>query len=306
MVPHRQAWVVERFGKFHKQLNSGLNLILPFIDKIAYTHSLKEEAIDVQEQMAYTADNVSIKLDGVLYVKITDPIKASYGVKNPHYAITQLVQTTMRSEIGKLTLDKTFEERESLNAKIVSSINEAATAWGIDCLRYEIKDITIPQEIQKAMELQMTAERQKRACILESEGLRQAEINSSEGKQQAEINFALAQKQQVILKSEGDFIEKMNRAKAESETIEQIAIATARAIEIMADAIERDGGEKAVAYRIAGDYILAFKELAKESTTMLMPSNPQDIASLVGQGLSIYEMVKKQKKSSFTKQKDLI
>ena len=160
-VPQDQAWIIQRFGKFRKRLHPGLNWIVPFIDRVSYIHSLKEEAIDVQKQMAITQDNVSVTLDGILYVRIIDPIAASYGVKNPHYAITQLVQTSMRSEIGKLPLDKTFEEREALNANIVDTINAAAAVWGIECLRYEIKDINIPLDIQKAMELQMTAERKK-------------------------------------------------------------------------------------------------------------------------------------------------
>lgn len=293
VVPHQQAWIVERFGRFHRTLNPGLNWILPFIDKIAYKHSLKEEAIDVQEQMAFTNDNVSVKLDGILYVKITDPIKASYGVKNPHYAITQLVQTTMRSEIGKLTLDKTFEERESLNSHVTMAINQACTSWGISCLRYEIKDINIPQEIKKAMELQMTAERQKRAKILESEGIRQAETNISEGKKNAEFNYAAGSKQRKILESEAELIEKLNRSKAQAETIIAVSKSTAEAIETIASVIQTEAGEKALAFRIATEYIEAFKGIAKESTTLILPSQPNDIPSLVGQGMSIYDLVKK-------------
>jgi len=293
VVPHQQSWIVERFGRFHRVLNPGLNWIIPFIDKIGYRHSLKEEAIDVQEQMAFTNDNVSIKLDGILYVKITDPVKASYGVKNPHYAITQLVQTTMRSEIGKLSLDKTFEERESLNAQVSNAINEACISWGITCLRYEIKDINIPQEIKKAMELQMTAERQKRAKILDSEGSRQAEINISEGKKDAEINYAQASKQRTILESEAELIEKLNRAKAEGESIRTIADSTAMAISSIADALQHQEGEKALSFQVAEEYIKAFKELAKKSTTMILPSQPHDIGNLVGQGMGIYELIKK-------------
>jgi len=293
IVPHQQEWIVERFGKFHRVLNPGLNWIIPFMDKIAYRHSLKEEAIDVQEQMAFTNDNVSVKLDGILYVKITDPIKASYGVKNPHYAITQLVQTTMRSEIGKLTLDKTFEERESLNAQVSAAINQACTSWGIVCLRYEIKDINIPHDIKKAMELQMTAERQKRAKILESEGIRQAETNISEGKKNAELNYADAARQRRILESEAELIEKLNKAKAQAETIRQVADSTSEAIDTIANVIQSESGEKALAFRVAKEYIEAFKGLAKESTTLILPSQPNDISSMVGQGMGIYDLIKK-------------
>lgn len=302
IVPHQQAWIVERFGRFHRILHPGLNCIFPFIDKIAYKHSLKEEAIDVQEQMAFTNDNVSVKLDGILYVKIIDPIKASYGVKNPHYAITQLVQTTMRSEIGKITLDNTFEERESLNANISAGINQASTSWGITCLRYEIKDINIPAEIKKSMELQMTAERQKRAKILESEGTRQSEINISEGKRIAEINHGEARKQRKILESEAELFDKINKAKGEAESILQVANSTAKAIETIAASLKNEDGEKALAYKVAEEYIQAFKNLAKESTTMILPSDPQNIASLVGQGMGIYELVKKGQAKSRIKQ----
>src|SRR3989338_6717327 len=190
IVPEQQGWIVQRLGKFKRKLEPGLNWIVPFADEIAYRHSLKEEAIEVPEQTAITQDNVSVILDGIVYIKVFDPMAASYGVKHPVHALLQLVQTTMRSEIGKIPLDKTFEERESLNAKIVEAINLASSALGILCMRYEIKDIKMPEDIRKAMELQMTAERQKRARILESEGIRQSHINESEGQRQAQINLA--------------------------------------------------------------------------------------------------------------------
>ncbi|MCB1148818.1 MAG: paraslipin, partial [Chlamydiia bacterium] len=192
IVPQQEAWIVQRLGKFHKKLEPGLNFVIPLLDSVVQKHSLKEEAVDVAEQTVITKDNVSVQIDGILYTKIIDPVAATYGVTDARYALTQLAQTTMRSEIGKIALDKTFEEREQLNANIVLTINEAAAAWGIQCMRYEIKDINMPAAIQKAMELQMTAERQKRARILESEGLRQASINESEGKRQAAINSAEA------------------------------------------------------------------------------------------------------------------
>src|SRR5579872_1835868 len=195
IVPQQQVWIVQRFGKFARQLGPGLNWVIPFVDVVSDRHPMKEEAIEVPEQTAITQDNVSVILDGIVYVKIVDPIAASYGVKNPIHALIQLVQTNMRSEIGKIPLDKTFEERESLNAKIVEAINEAAVSWGVRCMRYEIKDIKMPEDIRKAMELQMTAERQKRARILESEGFRQAQINESEGQRQAQINNAEGMKE---------------------------------------------------------------------------------------------------------------
>ncbi|MCH8328396.1 MAG: paraslipin, partial [Candidatus Marinimicrobia bacterium] len=181
MVPQQSAWVVERVGRFNQTLTAGLHFIIPYVDKVAYKHSLKEEAVDIPSQSAITRDNVTLVIDGILYLKITDAKQASYGVKNPRYAVTQLAQTTMRSELGKMTLDKTFEERESLNTNIVRAINEASTVWGIQCLRYEIKDITPPDNVRQAMELQVAAERQKRAEILDSEGKRQAQINIAEG-----------------------------------------------------------------------------------------------------------------------------
>src|SRR5579872_6944453 len=202
IVPQEQVWIVQRLGKYNRSLNAGPNWIVPFMDLVAYRHSLKEEAIDVHEQTAITQDNVSVSFDGIVYIKIIDPVSASYGVKNPIYAVTQLVQTTMRSEIGKIALDKTFEERESLNAKIVDAINQAAHSWGIRCLRYEIKDIKMPDEIRKAMELQMTAERQKRAEILKSEASRQSQINESEAARIDRINRAQGEAEAISLLAE--------------------------------------------------------------------------------------------------------
>lgn len=258
-VPQEQAWIIQRFGKFKRKLTPGLNWIIPFIDKVSYIHSLKEEAIDVQKQTAITQDNVTVTLDGILYVKIIDPIAASYGVKNPHYAISQLVQTKMRSEIGKIPLDKTFEERESLNTNIVNTINKAASIWGIKCLRYEIKDINIPLDIQKSMELQMTAERKKRATILESEAHRQADINIAEGK-------------------------------AASTKI--IADACAYRIDEIAKSMEKQGGDKASSLKIAEQYVDAFKELAKQGNTLIIPANASDVSSMVSQALCTFNNIK--------------
>ncbi len=286
IVPQQQVWIVQRLGKFTRQLEPGLNWILPFADEIASRHSLKEEAIEVPEQTAITQDNVSVILDGIVYVKIFDPVAASYGVKNPVHALTQLVQTTMRSEIGKIPLDKTFEERGTLNAKIVEAINEAAMTWGVRCLRYEIKDIKMPEDIRKAMELQMTAERQKRARILESEGVRQSHINESEGRRQARIN-----------ESEATQIDRVNCAKGEAEAIEALAKAAAAGIELIAQALNQTGGEKAASLQVAEKYIEAFRHLAKETNTIVLPSNLQHPGSMVAEAMAIYDTLKK--KSSY-------
>ncbi len=292
VVPQQEAWVVQRLGRFHRQLSPGLNWIPPLIDVVAYTHSFKEEAMEIREQMAITQDNVTLTLDGVLYIKVVDPVAASYGVKDPQFAISQLVQTSMRSEIGKLPLDRTFQEREMLNAHIVETINEAASAWGVRALRYEIKDINMPDEIRKAMELQMTAERQKRARILESEGIRQAQINESEGKRQAEINLAEGMKQCTLLSSEAAMVEVINRSKAKAESILALAKATTEEIQIIADAMQGLSSEKAISLKLAQEYIEAFKELAKAGTTILMPADVANAASMITQSLSLFDSIK--------------
>lgn len=298
IVPQQQVWIVERFGKFIRKLEPGLNWTTPLMDIIAYKHSMKEDAIEIHEQMAITQDNVTVTLDGIIYLKIVDPIAASYGVENPHYALKQLVQTTMRSEIGKIPLDKCFEGRELLNVNIVASLNEATTSWGIRCLRYEIKDINMPDDIRKAMELQMTAERQKRARILESEGLRQSEINRSEGERQAKVNVAEGNKIKLVLESEAAQEDCVNRAIGESKAILSISEATAKGIEIIANAIQKQGGEKAVALKTAEQYIEAFKELAKESTTILMPADSSDAGSMVAKAMTIYDTLQKKTNTS--------
>lgn len=282
IVPQQQVWIVQRLGKFSRRLEPGPNWLLPGIDTVAYRHSLKEEAIDVPEQTAITQDNVSVILDGIVYVKIIDPWAASYGVKNPLHALTQLVQTTMRSEIGKIPLDKTFEERESLNAKMVEAVNQAALSWGIQCLRYEIKDIKMPEDIRKAMELQMTAERQKRARILESEGLRQSHINDSEGQRQAQINIA-----------EGSQSERISRAKAEAEAITLLSEASAAAIERIARSLSESGGERAASLQVAEKYIEAFRHLAKEGNTIVLPSNLQHPGVMITEAMAIYDQIKR-------------
>jgi len=281
VVPQQQAWVIERLGRFRDTLQPGLNIIIPFVDKVAYKHSLKEEAIDVRSQSAITKDNVSLEIDGVLYVRIIDPKQASYGVADPYFALTQLAQTTMRSEIGKIDLDKTFEERETLNVGIVNALNEASGTWGIQCMRYEIKDINPPQSILKSMEQQVTAERTKRAQILESEG-----------EMQSQINIAEAEKQQQVLASEAAKIDQINRAQGEAEAIISVASATATGIESVAKSIQKTGGSDAVALQLAEQYIGAFGKLAKESNTILLPANANDIGSSVAQALAVFENIK--------------
>lgn len=284
IVPQQSAWVIEKLGRFDRVLEPGLNILIPFIENAAYKHSLKEFAFDVHEQTAITRDNVTLVLDGLIYVRIIDPKEASYGVSDPIYAVTQLAQTTMRSEIGKLALDECFEEREKLNANIVNAINDAAQTWGIQCMRYEIKNITPPRTVLQAMELQVAAERKKRAEILDSEGVRQSKINIAEG-----------DKQEVVLESEAAMTDQVNRAKGEAEAIREVAKATAEGIETVANAIEKAGGEKAVALKIAEQYVAAFGKLAKEGTTVLLPANTGDAGAMVAQALTVFESIKKGK-----------
>lgn len=284
IVPQQSAWVLETLGKFDRVLQPGMNFLIPFIQRIAYKHSLKEEAVAIERQTAITKDNVTLNIDGILYVRIIDPKSASYGAFDPFYALSQLAQTTMRSEIGKIILDKTFEERESLNVNIVKAINEAAVAWGIQCMRYEIKDIEPPHSVLQAMELQVAAERKKRADILESEGKREAQINISE-----------AEKRRVVLSSEAAQIDQVNRAKGEAEAILAVAEATALGIKQVAEAMQSKGASEAVSLKIAEKYVEAFHQLARQSTTMLLPSNPSDAGSMVAQALGIFDTLSKGK-----------
>lgn len=281
IVPQQQAWILQRLGRFHATLEAGLHFIIPFIDRVAYKHTLKEQAIAIHSQSAITKDNVTLQLDGVIYVRIMEPKKASYGVSDPYFALTQLAQTTMRSEIGKMDLDKTFEEREKLNHNIVHSLNDASSAWGIQCMRYEIKDITPPDSILKAMQQQVTAERSKRAQILESEGLRQAKVNNAE-----------AEKAEHVLASEASKIEQINRAEGEAQAIINVAEATAKGIEIVALAINKEGGKDAVALQVADRYINAFAGLAKTNNTILLPHNTADIGAVVAQALTVFDSIR--------------
>lgn len=280
IVPQQEAWIIQKLGKFDRKLEPGLNFLIPFIDRVAYKHTLKEIAIDVAEQSSISKDNVTLLIDGILYVKIIDPVAASYGVSDPYYAITQLAQTTMRSEIGKMAMDRTFEERDTLNANIVSSINDAAAAWGIQCMRYEIKDIKPPATVLKAMELEVAAERQKRALILESEG-----------KKQSQINLAEADKQETVLQSEASYIEQVNRARGEAEALQLVAEATSKNIDMIGASIARKGGEEAVSLKIAERYVESFSQLAKESTTVILPANANDVASMVTQALTMFKKI---------------
>jgi regulator of protease activity HflC (stomatin/prohibitin superfamily) len=282
IVPQQEAWIIERLGKFNQTMQAGLSFIIPFVDRIAYRHTLKEDAIDIAEQTAITNDNVTLQIDGVLYVRIIDPEAASYGVTNPYYAITQLAQTTMRSEIGKMAMDKTFEERDTMNANIVNAINEAAHSWGIKCMRYEIRDINPPSSVLKAMELQVAAERQKRASILESEG-----------KRQAQINIAEAYKQEIVLRSEAAQTDQINRARGEAESIRMVAEATGQGITLVGKSVEDKGGESAMALRLAEQYVAAFANLAKEGTTIVVPANTSDISGTLAQLLGTFRNMQK-------------
>ncbi|NWU86108.1 STML2 protein, partial [Onychorhynchus coronatus] len=281
-VPQQEAWVVERMGKFHRILEPGLNFLIPLLDRIRYVQSLKEIVINVPEQSAVTLDNVTLQIDGVLYLRVMDPYKASYGVEDPEYAVTQLAQTTMRSELGKLSLDRVFRERESLNASIVDAINQASDCWGIRCLRYEIKDIHVPPRVKESMQMQVEAERRKRATVLESEGTRESAINVAEGQKQAQI-----------LASEAEKAEQINKAAGEANAMLVKARAKAEAIQLLAAALSQQHGSAAASLSVAEQYVNAFSKIAKDSNTVLLPANTGDVTNMVAQALGIYTTLTK-------------
>ncbi|WP_462160084.1 SPFH domain-containing protein [Pseudoalteromonas sp. GB56] len=286
-VPQNRAWLIERFGKYQSTKEAGLNFIVPFIDRIAADRSLKEQAQDVPSQSAITKDNISLIVDGVLYFRVLDPYKATYGVDDYVFAVTQLAQTTMRSELGKMELDKTFEERDLLNTNIVAAINQASEPWGIQVLRYEIKDIVPPNSVMEAMEAQMKAERVKRAQILESEGDRQSAINVAEGKKQAQVLAAEADKAEQILKAEG-----------EAQAIIAVAEAQADALLKVGEAAETEKGQKAIQLDLATKAIAAKEAIARESSVVLLPESGTDASALVAQGMSIINTLNNKQKGS--------
>ncbi|HNM41575.1 MAG TPA: stomatin-like protein [Giesbergeria sp.] len=279
VVPQQHAWVLERLGKYHGTLTPGLSFLIPFVDKIAYKHSLKEIPLDVPSQVCITRDNTQLQVDGILYFQVTDPMRASYGASNYVVAITQLAQTTLRSVIGKLELDKTFEERDMINAKVVEAIDEAALNWGVKVLRYEIKDLTPPAEILRSMQAQITAEREKRAVIATSEGKRQEEINLAEG-----------QKQAAIAKSEGDKQAAINTAQGQAAAITEVANATAVALARIGTAIRQPGGEQAVQLKVAERAVEAYSQLASQArTTLVVPSNMTEVSALISSAMKMVQ-----------------
>ena len=279
VVPQQNAWVVERLGKYHATLNPGLNFLLPFIDRVAYKHNLKEIPLDVPSQVCITRDNTQLTVDGILYFQVTDAMRASYGSSNYIMAVTQLAQTSLRSVIGKLELDKTFEEREMINAQVVNAIDEAALNWGVKVLRYEIKDLTPPAEILRAMQAQITAEREKRALIAASEGRRQEQINIATGEREAFIARSEGEKQAVI-----------NNAMGEAASITAVADATAQAIERVAAAIRQPGGEQAVQLKVAEKAVEAYSRVAADSTTTLVvPANMTEVSTLIASAMKMVQ-----------------
>jgi len=276
VVPQQSAFVVERLGRFHGIRSAGFHVLLPFVDSIRYRHSLKELAVDIPAQVCITRDNVQVGVDGVLYLKVLNPERASYGITDYMFAISQLAQTTLRSEVGKIDLDKTFEERTNINTAVVSELDKASESWGVKVLRYEIKNITPPHDILAAMEKQMRAEREKRAVILTSEGTRDAAVNTADGV-----------KQEVIKASEARRTQQINEAEGEASAILAVASATAEGIRRVAEAIKLDGGFEAVQLRVAEQYITQFGELAKKGNTIVLPANVADVGSMIAMAMKV-------------------
>jgi regulator of protease activity HflC (stomatin/prohibitin superfamily) len=281
VVPQQSAFIVERLGKYAKTLHAGFHILIPGVERIAYRHSLKEAAIDIAEQICITKDNVQVGIDGVLYLQVMDPVRASYGIADYTFAITQLAQTTLRSEIGKIELDRTFEERGRINTNVVSELDKASEPWGVKVLRYEIKNINPPRDVIQAMEKQMRAEREKRAVILTSEGDRDAKINQAEG-----------EKQRVIKESEANRQQQINEAAGEAEAILAVATATAEGLRRVADAVSSGGGRDAMQLRIAESYVAQFGNLARTTNTLVVPANLSDIASMIAMATKVFDQTR--------------
>ncbi len=281
VVPQQSAWVLERVGKYHGTLTAGLNVVMPFVDRISYKHSLKEVPLDVPSQICITKDNTQLQVDGILYFQVTDAMRASYGSSNYIVAITQLAQTTLRSVVGKMELDKTFEERELINAAVVHALDEAALNWGVKVLRYEIKDLTPPAEILRSMQAQITAEREKRALIAASEGRRQEQINIATGEREA-----------FIARSEGEKQAEINKALGEAAAITAVADATADAIRKIAAAIQSPGGQDAVNLKVAEKAVEAYAQLAQKNNTMIVPGNMSEVSALIGTAMTLLKSPK--------------
>lgn len=284
IVPQKSEFIIERLGKYNKTMAAGFHLLVPFLDRVAYKYSLKEEVSDIPSQTCITKDNVTVEVDGLLYLQVMDSKLSAYGINDYRMAASQLAQTTLRSCIGKIDLDKTFEERETINSQVVDSIDQAAQAWGVKVLRYEVKDILPPESVKKAMEAQMTAEREKRATIAKSEGDRQSTINRAEG-----------ERQNAILTSEGEKQKMINEAEGHAQEILAVAKATAEGLELIAKQLENDGGQAAASLRVAEQYMTEFGKLAKESNTLVIPGNVSDIAGMVTTGMTAFEKMKLEK-----------
>jgi len=278
VVPQQSAYIVQRLGKYHSTLNAGFHILLPFVESVAYRHSLKEDALDIPEQVCITKDNVQVGIDGVLYLQVLDAARASYGISNYHFAISQLAQTMLRSEIGKIDLDRTFEERSTINSNVVKELDKATEPWGVKVLRYEIKNINPPRDIIQAMEKQMRAEREKRAVILASEGDRDAKINQAEG-----------EKQRVIKESEAKRQQQINEAAGQAEAILSVATATAEGLRRVADAVSSQGGREAMQLRVAEEYVRQFGNLARTANTLVVPANLTDVASMIALATKVFD-----------------
>src|SRR4051794_27165541 len=276
IVPQQHAWVVERLGKYDRTLTPGLSFVVPFVERVAYKHSLKEVPLDVPSQVCITKDNTQLQVDGIIYFQVTDPMRASYGSSNYVLAITQLAQTLLRSVIGKMELDKTFEERDAINASVVSALDEAASNWGVKVLRYEIKDLTPPAEILRSMQAQITAEREKRALIA-----------ASEGRKQEQINIATGEREAFIARSEGQRQAEINKAQGEAAAIVAVAEATAEGLRKVAEAIRQPGGEQAVQLKVAQRAVDAFAQLAQKNNTMIVPSNLSEVTGLIASAMAV-------------------